>query len=160
MTANQLLPRGDRCDLRAMPAGLTVFIAWPEIRRSSRVPIQGGVAMKTTTCAPILLLSLAGLLAGCGGGRVASTPPPSTPSPTPPSNSVVIFPPSASLGPNGARGFTAFVNSKSGQGVLWSVAEGDKGGTIDNFGNYVAPATTGLYNVRAVSIADPSQHAE
>ena len=116
--------------------------------------------MKTAFCTPILLLSLAGLLAGCGGGRVASTPPPATPSPTPPSSCVVIFPPSASLGPNGALGFTAFVNLKSGQGVLWSVVEGDKGGTIDNFGNYVAPATTGLYNVKAVSIADPSQHSE
>jgi len=83
-----------------------------------------------------------------------------TPVPPPPAPvSVLITPASATLVTGGAARFTARVNGTVDQRVLWSVAEGQAGGSVDATGAYTAPATAGTYHVVAASNADPSSSA-
>ena len=53
--------------------------------------------------------------------------------------------------------FSASVAGTSNQNVTWSIQEGAAGGTIDSSGNYVAPATPGIYHVVATSVFEPAQ---
>ena len=50
--------------------------------------------------------------------------------------------------------FTAQVKGVADTLVLWSIQEGNAGGTIDAGGKYTAPATPGVYHVIATSRAD------
>jgi len=56
-----------------------------------------------------------------------------------------------------AHTFHAIVSpATASQAVVWSVAEGPAGGTIDQSGNYIAPGSPGTYRVVATSSADSS----
>ena len=75
-----------------------------------------------------------------------------------PSISVAVTPSVASATPGGTITFQATVSgTATGQStaVTWLVAVG--GGTIDQTGVYVAPATAGTYTVVATSVADPTK---
>ena len=75
-----------------------------------------------------------------------------------PSISVAVTPSVASTAPGGTLAFQASVTgTTAGQStaVTWSVAAG--GGTIDQTGAYVAPATAGTYAAVATSVADPTK---
>jgi hypothetical protein len=69
--------------------------------------------------------------------------------------SIVVSPPSPSIGPNGSQQFTAQALDQFGNALAvqpaftWSVASGD--GTIDGTGLYQAPATPGNATVNAAS---------
>ena len=89
------------------------------------------------------------LAAACGGGHGFSAPP---------VVSVTITPPGASLWTGGTQTFTAAVGGSTNQSVTWSVVEGGGGG-IDGTGLYKAPATSGNFTVKAVSVADASKSA-
>lgn len=67
--------------------------------------------------------------------------------------STVLTPASVSLQPSQAQAFSVQVLHTANQFVGWAVEEAD-GGTVDNNGNYVAPATPGLYHLRAWSQDD------
>jgi hypothetical protein len=71
-----------------------------------------------------------------------------------PQGGVTVDPPAATLDPGQSLSFTAQLTNLTG-GVMWSVTE-SSGGTIDNNGNYVAPAVAGTYHVVATSVANPS----
>jgi hypothetical protein len=67
---------------------------------------------------------------------------------------VTITPGDQKLGILRAQTFTA-----TGGDVTWSVQEGPAGGTIDEDGTYVSPATPGVYHVVATSKSDPAESA-
>jgi hypothetical protein len=77
--------------------------------------------------------------------------------PLPPPISVTVQPASVTIGVGGAVQFTATVTGTNDQSVAWSVSQGSNGGTVDPFGQYVAPQTAGTYDVVATSHADPSK---
>jgi hypothetical protein len=109
----------------------------------------------------VTLLSLAGLLLGCGGGGSAGLPPPPVPIIL-----VSITPQSSIAFPDGTVQFTATVTGTSNTGVSWSV-DGVNGGnstvgTIDANGLYTAPAvppSPHTVTVRATSLADSGRTA-
>ena len=71
---------------------------------------------------------------------------------TPPTD-VVIAPARATLPLSGIQKFRA--NTP----VNWTVTEGPSGGTIDAQGNYTAPATAGVFHVKATSQSDVTRTA-
>ena len=99
------------------------------------------------------LLSLAWLLAGCGGGSSTVAP-----KPAPVSVAVRLSPSSAILDQGATRQFTATVTGSTNTAVTWSVQESG-GGSITNEGLYTAPATTGAFHVIATSQADSTKTA-
>ena len=56
--------------------------------------------------------------------------------------------------------FRASVTGSSNPAVLWSVREGQAGGTVSQAGVYTAPSTAGTFHVVAASVADPARSAE
>lgn len=50
-------------------------------------------------------------------------------------------------------------DSRRDSGVVWTIREGDAGGTIDQEGNYKAPPQLGRFNVVATSVEDPKASA-
>ncbi len=75
---------------------------------------------------------------------------------------VRIAPLAVSLSTGQSATFTALVRgTQTGQStaVAWSVQEGAAGGTIDEAGNYTAPANPGTFHVVAASVADSSKTA-
>ena len=56
--------------------------------------------------------------------------------------------------------FRATVSGSNDAAVLWSVREGQAGGTVSPAGIYTAPSTAGTFHVVAASVADPSRSAE
>lgn len=89
----------------------------------------------------LVLLVLSVVVAGCGGGGVATTP-----------IEVLISPSTASLNQGGTQSFTATV------GVNWSVQE-NAGGSITTMGVYTAPNKSGTFHVIATSQADTTKSA-
>jgi hypothetical protein len=81
------------------------------------------------------------------------------PPPPPPAISVSIAPATANVVAGGRVAFTATVAGTTDQGVLWSVAEGQTGGSVDATGKYTAPATSGSYHIVATSHADSTRSA-
>jgi len=73
---------------------------------------------------------------------------------------VSLVPSSATVDACRSVTFDATVSGVSNQGVVWSVTEGEAGGTITQGGVYTAPTTAGTYHVAASSLADPAQVAE
>ncbi len=63
------------------------------------------------------------------------------------------------VAPNQTIVLTATVSGTTNRSVNWSVVEADAG-SITAGGAYTAPATSGTYTVRAVSVDDPRQSAE
>lgn len=94
-------------------------------------------------------VSVACMLAGCGGG----SPPPGSPPVT-----VSVNPSIATLNQGAARQFAAAVTGSANTGVTWSVQE-PAGGFINSAGLYTAPATVGTFHVVATSQADPTKIA-
>jgi hypothetical protein len=79
----------------------------------------------------------------------------------------VAVPVAVSLGPSSstvdACGSVSFLASVTGSGnsaVIWSVREGQAGGTVSQAGIYTAPSTAGTFHVVAASVADPARSAE
>jgi len=112
-----------------------------------------------------VLLNLC-VLQGCGGsgGTVQSTKPADL--------SISVSPSTANLSPGGTQKFVAKVDGTSDTSVAWSVANGGSSpaasalvngaGSIDAYGNYVAPANVSAAAsvlVTATSMAFPSQSA-
>lgn len=91
-------------------------------------------------------------LIGCGqtGDRQTKVGPGAT-------VSVIVNPATAILPPNGVQTFTAAIAQNANQGITWSVEGGN--GTITPGGTYTAPAIPGIYNVLAISQADPTKSA-
>src|SRR3989475_4645077 len=69
---------------------------------------------------------------------------------------VVVRPAAVTLAVNGTRRLAAQVSGNPDTAVLWSVSEGNSGGTVDPTGLYTAPATVGTFHVVATSHADPA----
>lgn len=91
---------------------------------------------------PILLIFLA---VACGAGK--------------PQVTIAIVPASSFLTVQTTRAFTAAVTGSADTAVVWSVTEGNAGGSINAAGNYTAPALAGSFHVVAASVADPSKSA-
>lgn len=72
---------------------------------------------------------------------------------------VAVSPATATLTLGETQQFTATVTGAQDTGVIWSVQEGNAGGTVDAAGLYTAPDAPGTYHVVAASRADPSQTA-
>lgn len=68
---------------------------------------------------------------------------------------VSVTPATVTLTVGATQEFAATVSSHTNTAVTWSVNEAD-GGTISATGVYVAPATPGVYHVRAASAARPA----
>jgi hypothetical protein len=102
-----------------------------------------------------------GALAALGllGASAACGPTPREAHDTPPGVTVAISPTGVELRPGGSQQFTAQVSGLSDVGVVWSVAEGDSGGSIDAAGRYTAPGATGAYHVVVTSRADATRSA-
>lgn len=98
----------------------------------------------------LAVLSLAWVLAGCGGGSTAA--------PAAASVAISVSPSSASLDQGTTQQFTATVTGSSNHAVTWSMQEAS-GGTITNAGMYTSPATTGTFHIIATSQADPTKTA-
>lgn len=78
--------------------------------------------------------------------------------PPPAQVAVSVSPTSASVAPSATQQFSATVTGSTNTAVLWSVAPGGAGGTIDGTsGLYTAPASTGTDTVVATSQADPTK---
>lgn len=97
-----------------------------------------------------VLLSATAFLSGCGGGSMAA--PYSAP---PPPVTVTVVGPSAVLNTGSSFTLTATVHNASNTAVTWSVVEVG-GGSITAAGVYTAPATPGIYTVKATSQSDSS----
>ncbi len=102
------------------------------------------------------VLSLACLLAGCGGGYRDETPKPPAPAPVPVSVAVSISPSSATLNQADTQQFAAAVTGSANTAVNWSVQE-PAGGSVTNAGLYSSPNTAGTFHVVATSQSDPNK---
>lgn len=107
--------------------------------------------MRTHSGLRLAVLAAAGLAAGCGGGSGTASPPPVV--------SVSISPSSSRIPVNGTLALTATVSGSSNTAVSWSVEEGAVGGNVNRSGAYSAPANSGIYHLKAVSVADATKSA-
>jgi len=71
--------------------------------------------------------------------------------------SIAISPTSDVLGPAGVRHFFPTVLGALNQSVTWTVNEGTPGGTVDPYGLYVAPSSTGTFHITAATVKDPTK---
>jgi hypothetical protein len=76
----------------------------------------------------------------------------------PPTVAVAVAPTTKSVLPSGSADFTATVTNATNPAVTWKVDEVG-GGSVSALGHYVAPATQGVYHVRATSVEDPTKSA-
>lgn len=103
-----------------------------------------GVLVKTRSAATLLILSLAALLAGCGGAISSNTTSDPGDPPPDPAVTVTIMPSGIGQVWQGTQvQFSAQVNGVANQSVSWSVQEGTSGGAIDSTGLYTAPTAAG-----------------
>ncbi len=72
---------------------------------------------------------------------------------------VVVSPSSATLQLGATQQFASTVTGTCNTAVIWSVQEGNSGGTVTTTGLYTAPQTPGTYHVVATSVADPGTSA-
>ena len=100
-----------------------------------------------------LLISI--IVAGCASGGSSTQPPPIV--------TVVTSPSSISVRAGASQSFTVMVTGTSNTNVTWEVNNVPGGnatvGTVDNLGNYLAPAilpSSNSISVQAVSVASPS----
>jgi hypothetical protein len=77
-----------------------------------------------------------------------------------PTVTVAISPPSATLLVGATATFTATVSGAARGDVIFTVVEGEPGGSIGADGRYVAPRSPGAFHVRAASAEDPARYAE
>jgi len=109
--------------------------------------------MSSRRLSSFFALLLTGVLYGCGGA--GSSAPSSSPSPN---LSVSVSGASSPLNTGASRTFTATVTNSANTAVSWSVLEAG-GGSITPAGIYTAPATPGIYTVKATAQADSSASA-
>ncbi len=107
----------------------------------------------------VLVLCVAGLLAGCAAVKSTFTTSPGSSASGTPSVSVTIFPATVGVVHDGTLSFSASVSGSNNVNLTWSVKEGASAGTIDSNGTYTAPATLGVFHIVATSQADPSKSA-
>jgi hypothetical protein len=89
-------------------------------------------------------LAVCGVISvACGQGRQTARGP-----------AFVVSPGAISLSPGSWVQFTASIP------VIWSLREGDAGGTIDSSGGYTAPASEGLFHLVATGAEEPHQSVE
>ena len=69
---------------------------------------------------------------------------------------VSVTPATVTLSPGGTQAFTQTVTGTTNSAVIWSIQEGQAGGSISSQGVYTAPSTAGTYHVIAASVADPN----
>lgn len=86
---------------------------------------------------------------GCGGGSGTVTVPQSV--------SISASPTSSRVPVRGTQTFSANVTGSTNTAVTWSITEGATGGSISANGTYTAPASAGVYHVKATSVADSSK---
>ena len=100
---------------------------------------------------PVLLLLTLLLLALCGCGNGSGNT-------TARVTDVVLTPAKMQMRPGQARGiqYTVKTVGTPSLTIVWSVAEGNAGGTVDQNGLYTAPPQTGIYHVVAASAATPT----
>lgn len=108
--------------------------------------------MKRVWLSRVLLVVVAAIT-GCGGG----TPPPAGVQAAQTGVVVTLSPGSVNLDACEQTSFSALVTGSSNAGVVWSVQEGDAGGTISAGGVYTAPSAAGTYHVIATSSADATR---
>lgn len=72
---------------------------------------------------------------------------------------VSLTPQTAEVNAGKSRLFTAEAVGLKNHDVIWSVQEGEAGGTINQSGVYTAPLTPGVYHVVATSAAFPAERA-
>jgi hypothetical protein len=74
------------------------------------------------------------------------------------SSAALLSPPSATLGPSGARQFVFSIDGQTAD-ATWVVEEGAAGGTVTSSGLYTAPSKPGTYHVAATAVMDSSKTA-
>lgn len=106
--------------------------------------------MKERSCCPWFatgFLTVVLLLGGCGSGGLQSGGGDQN-------VSIAVTPSVSTATVNAMTQFSATVSGTSNSDVTWTVVEGVGGGSISTVGLYTAPATPGVYHVRATSVAD------
>lgn len=68
--------------------------------------------------------------------------------------SITVTPSASNATVNATAHFSATVSGTSNSGVTWAVVEGAGAGSVSTAGLYTAPATPGVYHVRATSVAN------
>ncbi|HET7826343.1 MAG TPA: kelch repeat-containing protein [Anaeromyxobacter sp.] len=99
---------------------------------------------------PFAIAVVAVTLSACSGETSSQSP----------SIAVTISPPSAALLVGATARFTATVSGAARGDVIFTVVEGEPGGSIGADGRYVAPRTPGGFHVRATSADDPTRYVE
>ena len=98
----------------------------------------------------LALVATALVGAGCDCAGTATTS----------SNITIIITPATATLPVGAKqAFSATVTGAKDPGIVWTVDEGDVGGTINSEGAYVAGNTPGVFHVKATSVEAATQTA-
>ncbi len=108
--------------------------------------------MSSSRCIVAGTLMLA-VLSACSPAPAGHTPA------APQTVTVDVAPPSAQVQVGGSARFAAAVTGTVDTAVLWDVAEAG-GGSVDASGLYTAPATVGVFHVRARSHAAPGVQSE
>lgn len=104
----------------------------------------------------VLSLALAAALSACSGTATVTAD--AAPPPAQTTVAVEVNPTAVEVSPAGEARFAAVVTGTAVTAVTWSVVEA-AGGTVDATGRYLAPASAGVFHVRAVSAADPTASA-
>ena len=116
---------------------------------------------------PIFLLQFVALIvSSCGSTSGSKTPDPPPATPPAQSVSVAVSPTTANIRAGASLTFTATVKGSSNASVTWSVNQTTGGsatlGTIDIFGNYIAPALVpnpDTITIAATSVADSTKQS-
>jgi len=150
----QLQSEGAACQTTSLPPGVSckvaTFVNAGFSITSSTPASTGATGSKTASLATqnlgggVSLILDCALSSLCPGG------------PTGGGVHVAVAPSSAMLSVNGQQQFAAVVTGTTNTAVTWSVEEAG-GGTVSSSGRYTAPATLGVYHVRATSQQDTAQ---
>ncbi|MBI3804189.1 MAG: beta-propeller fold lactonase family protein [Nitrospirae bacterium] len=100
----------------------------------------------------IVLLSILFLcFSNCGSGRDRPNLGNGAPA------SLSVKPTTARLHPGESQHFIAQVSESAEANVVWNIAEGPAGGSIQSDGSYTAPGSAGTYHLIATLVSDPTQ---
>lgn len=105
--------------------------------------------LRILSCSIVTVAFSAAIISSCTSGTSGSTSSVDT---------IAISPATATLGAGEAQTFTALVNGSPSTNVSWSVNQYG-GGTIDSWGHYTAPVSSGSFSVIVTSRADSTKSA-